>query len=268
MILSGTIRKRGCRLLAVSLCFVFAFSGCATKQDVMRIDESVRQLRNDQMLLKRQLDAIDSLIVNGSEQDTRLRADIRSSLDELNNQLSQMQNQMNDLQQVVYTLSQRVSETPTAQQPIVTEQPSDSTAEADTTAPATSSVDCRRLWDNAFKDMYRVQYDVAISGFMDYLKYCPNTDLADNSQFWIAESYYELKQYEQAGVEYNKLLNGYPDSEKKASAIYKLGRTHEKLADTAKAIEYFLILQNEFPGSVEHNQVKDKIEAWQKAEEN
>jgi len=245
---------------------VLILSGCATKQDVMRVDETVRQMRNDQMLLKDKLDRVDSLFVDGKEQDNQMRADIRTSIDELNQQLAQMQNQLSDMQQLVYSYSQRPPEAATITPPAITEEPADSSASEDTTTtPGVSSVDCRNLWDNAFKDMYRAQYDLAIAGFMDYLKYCPNTDLADNSQYWIAESYYEMNQHEQAITEYKKLLDKYPDSEKRASAIFKLGRTYEKLADTAKALEYFLVLKNEFPGSVEYDQVKDKIAEWQKA---
>jgi TolA-binding protein len=268
MTISKNIRRQRYRLWAVSLiCLIIAFSGCATKQDVMRVDENVRQLRNDQKLLKRQLDGIDSLFAEGADQDNRMRAEIRSSVDELNDQLAQMQNQLSDMQQLIYNLSQRTSESPVAVRPL--ETPPDSSASSDSAAvPGASSVDCRQLWDTAFKDMYRAQYDLAISGFMDYLQYCPGTDLADNSQYWIAESYYELQQHEQAIAGYKELLDKYPESEKRASAYFKLGRTYEKLSDTTQALEYFLVLKNDFPGSVEFDQVKDKIEAWQKAEGN
>jgi tol-pal system protein YbgF len=235
------------------------------KQDVLRVEEQVKQVRNDQKLLNARIARLDSLISGGTSDDDRLRAEIRTSTDDLNDQLNKLQNQINDLQQLVYVLTQRVPEGTTmpAQPPV---QPVDTTA-ADTAqaadTAATSSVDCRQVWDTAFKDMYRGQYDLAITGFSDYLKYCPNTDMADNSQYWIAEAYYEMDQHEQAIAEYTKLLEVYPDSEKKATAYFKLGRTYEKLGDTTKAIEYFTILQNEFPGSVEFEQVRDKLNQWQ-----
>lgn len=262
--------KSGYCLAAISLALLFlGLTGCATKQDVMQVDENVRQLRNDQKLLKIKLDQIDSLMASGADEDVQMRADIRTSLDEMNRQLLQMGNQLNDMQQIVYSLTQRASMEPVTQQMPATESPADSAGPADTASvAAASSVDCRKLWDNAFKDMYRSQFDLAISGFMDYLKFCPNTDLADNSQYWIAESYYEMKQHEQAIDEYKKLLDNYPDSEKRASAYFKLGRTYEKLADSAKACEYFQILEDEYPGSVEYEQVKDKLEDCRKTEGN
>lgn len=241
-------------------------SGCATKQDVLRVEEQVKQIRNDQRLLKTKIDNVDSLITHGSESDTQLRVELRSSLDDLMARLDQLQSQINDLQQLVYRYSQ--SATP-SQQPLEPVAKGDSASAADGTATTeTPSVDCRRLWDNAFKDMRRGQYDLALAGFSDYLKYCPGGELSDNSQYWVAEAYYEMKQYDAAIEEYQKLLDNYPDSEKKSQAYFKLGRCYEEKGERQKALEYFLVLQNEYPGTVEYDQVKDKISDWQEESDN
>jgi len=269
MILFRHIRWRGRGVTAIPLAAIILLSaGCATKQDVLRVDENVNRIRNDQMLLKSRIIRIDSLLTGRADQDNELRADIETSLSDVNDQLTQLQNQLSDMQQLVYTLSQRISESGgVVQTPVDTEFPSDSAdssgAVSDTTQLA-STVDCRRLWDNAFKDMYRGQYELAISGFSDYLKLCPRGDLSDNSQLWIAEAHYEMDEHEKAITEYKKLLDQYPDSEKRATAYFKLGRTYEKLGDTAAAMEYFVILKDEFPGSVEFDQVKDRIDEWQR----
>jgi len=256
---------RGCRLAAVSLVLVLLTAGCAMKQDVLRVDETVGKIRNDQLLLRARIDHIDSMLTSRSAQDDQLRADVQSSLGDLNQQLVQLKNQLNDMQQIIYRLSQRTPESGSVQQPILSEKPGQSTDTAKATDTiGTSSVDCRRQWDNAFKDMYRGQYDLAIAGFSDYLKYCPKGDLSDNSQYWIAEAYYEMGQNEKAIDEYNRLLKDYPDTEKKATAYFKLGRTYEKLGDTAKALDYYLILKKDYSGSVEYEQVKDKIAEWEK----
>jgi len=126
-------------------------------------------------------------------------------------------------------------------------------------------VDCRNLWDNAFKDMRRGQYDLAISGFSDYLKFCPKGELCDNSQYWIAEAYYEMKQYPKAIAEYDKLLTQYPDSEQRPSAYFKLGRCYEETGDKKKALDHFLVLKKDFPNTPEYEQAKDHIAALQKA---
>ncbi len=244
-------------------------SGCATKQDVLRVDEKVTQIRNDQRLLRAQLDKIDSLFAAGGESNNRLRVDIRSSLDDVVALLDQMKNQMNDLQQIVYRIEQQAGQSGTVfQQPITTAPTDSAEAVADTPASVASAVDCRRLWDNAFKDMRRGQYDLALSGFSDYLKFCPQDNLSDNCQYWIAVTYQEMKQYESAIVEFQKLLDTYPDSEKRSLAYFKIGRSYEELGDKNKALEYFLVLKDQYPETVEYEQAKDKIELWQKETEN
>ncbi|MCP4568005.1 MAG: tetratricopeptide repeat protein [FCB group bacterium] len=257
-------------LPAISLLIaVIVISGCATKQDVMRVDEKVTQVRNDQRLFKVQIDKIDSLFISGTESNNRLRVDVRSSLEDVIALLDQLKNQMDDLQQIVYRIEQQPGQSGTVIQQPLAAQPTD-TAEAatDTTASVTSAVDCRRLWDNAFKDMRRGQYDLALSGFSDYLKYCPKDNLSDNCQYWIAVTYQEMKQYESAITEFQKLLDSYPDSEKRSLAYFKIGRSYEELGNKTKALEYFLVLKDQFPETVEYEQAKDKIELWQKETEN
>ena len=264
------MNTKGYRIIAISLLIIgLALSGCAMKQDVIRVEEKVNQVRIDQKLLKAQLDNVDSLVTNGADQDNQLRADMRSSIEDLNTQLTQLQNQITDLNQMLYSMVQRLQSGQAVSPPMV-KQPDtaagNQAAAADTTTQ--SSVDCHNLWDTAFKDMNRGQYDLALSGFSDYLKYCPNGPLADNSQYWVAECYYEMDLLEQAIGEYNKLMEKYPESEKKASAIFKIGRSYEKLSKNDEALKYYLRLQNEYPESLQYNQVKDKIAEWQKTKKN
>ena len=260
---------RYCQAAISLLIAVFIISGCATKQDVVRVDEKVTQVRNDQRLLKVQIDKIDSLIVAGTESNNSLRVDVRTSLDDVIALLDQVKNQVNDLQQMVYRFEQQAGQSGTVLQQPIAAVPADSAeATPDTAQSVASAVDCRRLWDNAFKDMRRGQYDLALSGFSDYLKYCPQDNLSDNCQYWIAVTYQEMKQYESAITEFQKLLDSYSDSEKRSLAYFKIGRSYEELGNKEKALEYFLVLKDQFPETVEYEQAKDKIEQWQKETEN
>jgi len=258
------IHGQGCRLGAVSLALaLLTLGGCATKQDVLQIDESVRQMRTDQRLLDTRLARIDSLLASGNDQNSQGRAEIRTSFDDLLAQVVQMQSQFSDLQQLIYQMSGRIGESGPPRAPAAaTIQDSSAANPADTGTAAT--VNCRNLWDNAFKDMKRGQYELAISGFSDYLKYCQGSDMADNSQYWIAEAYYEMKQFERANEEYNRLLKQYPQSEMRSKAYFKLGRCYEELGNEKKAMEYFLVLKKDYPGTVEYERVRDKVDAWQK----
>jgi tol-pal system protein YbgF len=269
------ICSQGYRLGAISLIVVaLLLSGCATKQDLLRVEDEVNQIRSDQKMLYARMSHIDSILVQGSEQDRGQRVQMQTAIQDLTAQLSQLQNQLTDMQQLVFKMSQRsgAGNTPTLAAP-VTQTPVQPPMAADTTKAVSGdtaaqtgapSVDCRQIWDQAFKDMRKGQYDLAISGFSDYLKFCPNGDLRDNSQYWIAEAYYETKKYEKAISEYNLLLTQYPDTEKKATAYFKIGRSYEEMNNRKKATEYYLKLKKEFPASLEYGQVKEKLEKWQK----
>ncbi|MDD4052277.1 MAG: tol-pal system protein YbgF [candidate division Zixibacteria bacterium] len=260
------ITGQGYRLAAVSLIvMVFLAAGCASKQDVLRIEDKINQVRNDQRLLNARVERIDSLLSNSLEQDNRLRAEMMAAIDELTGQGAQIQNRIDDLQQLVYRTPGRAETGSAIQTPPDTTRTADTTRATPAKTDAAPSVDCRNLWDNAFKDMRRGQYDLAISGFSDYLKFCPKGELCDNSQYWIAEAYYEMKQYPRAIEEYDRLLTQYPDSEQRPSAYYKLGRCYEEKGDKKKALDHFLVLKKDFPNTPEYEQAKDRITALQKA---
>ena len=246
----------------VSLLCLLIFSGCASKQDVIQVDEKVTQVRNDQRLLKAKIDAIDSVISNSAEQDDILRAEMRTSIKEMNEQVNRLMNQLEDLQQMIYNLNRTggTSRSAVIPPPVTTTDSAEVAVVDSTIQSSATSVDCRNLWENAIKDMTRGQYELAVSGFSDYLSYCPDGDLSDNSQYWIAEASYEMKQFEKATEEYKKLIAEYPDSEKIPTAYFKLGLCAEETGDSQEALEYYRVLRDKYPSSLEYDLVKDKIE--------
>ncbi len=54
------------------------------------------------------------------------------------------------------------------------------------------------LYNNALRDYNAAKYDLASQEFADYLKYYPDTDLAGNAQFYLADLEYRQGNYEQA----------------------------------------------------------------------
>ena len=72
----------------------------------------------------------------------------------------------------------------------------DSTAAPLGPPPATAN----DLYDAAYRDFSRGNYDLAIEGFRELLKYYPNMNLSDNAQYWIGECYYGLNKLSDATV--------------------------------------------------------------------
>jgi len=55
------------------------------------------------------------------------------------------------------------------------------------------------------------------------------------------------------------MLSEYPDSEKRATALYKMARSHEELGQKQDAKATFELLVNDFPNTLEAEQAKEKL---------
>ena len=83
-------------------------------------------------------------------------------------------------------------------------------------------------YDEALNLYQSGHYQEAIESFSTFIESHPGSDLADNAQYWIGESYYDLKNYSQAWVEMNKLLQNYPKGNKVEDAMVKIEVIEER----------------------------------------
>jgi tol-pal system protein YbgF len=115
---------------------------------------------------------------------------------------------------------------------------------------------------DAFKDK---KYKQAREKFEAFMKEFPQDELADNAQFWIAETYYGEKDYETAILAYEAVLKKYPKSEKAQGALLKQGFSFVEIGDkkTGKTILDKLI--EIYPESREAELAKKKIEEIEKS---
>ncbi len=85
----------------------------------------------------------------------------------------------------------------------------------------------------------------------------PGTQIADKSQFFLAESHFGLKEYILAAAEYEKMIRNYRQSELVDDAQYKVGMCYYELSPgfaldqqyTMQAIVEFQRFLEEYPGS-------------------
>lgn len=103
-------------------------------------------------------------------------------------------------------------------------------------------------YQNALQAFGASRYSDALTGFQKLVNSNPNSSLADNSQYWIGESYYGLKDYERALLEFEKVFT-FPNNNKMDAAQLKLGICYLRLKNRAKAKEEFTRLIQIFPES-------------------
>lgn len=90
-------------------------------------------------------------------------------------------------------------------------------------------------YEAAFDLMKQGNYERAIKSFRAFLAKYPDSSLADNAQFWIAEGNYVLRNYKLALEEFSKVLAQYPRSPKAADSLLKIGYVHYETAAYDKA---------------------------------
>ena len=87
----------------------------------------------------------------------------------------------------------------------------------------------------------------------------PKHEMAANALYWIGESYYNEKNYDQAILEFQKVIKNYPDKEKAASAMLKQGIAFSNLKDSKSARYILKELVRLHPASEEAKRARDLL---------
>ncbi len=112
--------------------------------------------------------------------------------------------------------------------------------------------------DRANRD-YQQQYallragdlDGAINGFNQFIQRYPSSPLAGNAQYWLGECYYAQRNFSQAILEFERVYNQYPSSEKVPAALLKIGYSNLELEKPATARSIFRQIVRSYPKSPE-----------------
>ncbi len=91
---------------------------------------------------------------------------------------------------------------------------------------AASPAEEKAGYDNAFSALKDLRYAESAQAFLDFIELYPNSEYADNAQYWLGESFYAAGNYDLALNAFNGLLSNYHDSSKTADALLKIGYSH------------------------------------------
>ena len=115
-------------------------------------------------------------------------------------------------------------------------------------APA-SAEDEKAAYDRAFQALKELRYADAAEEFQSFLSQYPNSEFADNAQYWLGESYYVTRNYDIALTAFQTLLDRFPDSPKAPDALLKVGYTHYELEQWDSARAALTQVQELYPDS-------------------
>jgi tol-pal system protein YbgF len=123
------------------------------------------------------------------------------------------------------------------------------------------SADPESLYQTAYNDYLRGNYDLAILAFRQYLETFPDTDLADNASYWIGECYYQQSRFREAIREFENVLNRFPLSDKTASSSLKKGYAYLELGEEAQGIVQLQHVIRKYPTSDEANLARQRLQS-------
>jgi len=109
-------------------------------------------------------------------------------------------------------------------------------------------------------DPSRRQYAEAAAAFADFLAKYPDSKLADNAQYWLAEAHYVLQDNAKALEEFRTLVERYPGSAKVPGAMLKIGYILDAGGQKAEAREILGQVQNQYPYSPAAGMAKSRLE--------
>jgi tol-pal system protein YbgF len=117
------------------------------------------------------------------------------------------------------------------------------------------------LYKDAYETYQKGDYEGARRKFEAFLKQYPNTELSDNAQFWIGETYFAKKDYEKAILEYEKAIAKYPEGDKVPAALLKQALAFLELGDKTNGRNLLKRVMDRYPQSEQADMAKKKLEA-------
>ncbi len=115
------------------------------------------------------------------------------------------------------------------------------------------------LYNNALRDYNGGKNDLAVQEFNDYIKYYPNTDLAGNSYFYLAEIEFKAGDYKTAVTNYDLVLQNFPSGNKAAASQLKKGFALLELGKEDEGTQELKHVIQRYPRTNEAAQARERL---------
>lgn len=214
----------------------------------------IDRLKTEITGLKGRVQDNEYLIKQAVEKDLNQQDSIRSDLDKLKGLLARIEK----LEILVKQQNEYLGLEPTGARKET--GPGETAGEASRGSPEQGKGSAEEEAYNRSLALFREEkYEAAIDGFHRFLDLYPKSDLADNAQFWIGESYMALKQYDKAILAYQDVIEKYPKANKVPNAMLRQVAAWMEIDDKRSARAVLKNLIKEFPDSNEAKLARSKL---------
>jgi tol-pal system protein YbgF len=242
-------------------------------KDIIELQTQVTQLQTQMTQMKQSFDERMGVMRNLLEQNTDVTNKVTAAIgalqvsinkqqddrsgqgDQLSGQIQALNDTMDELKVRLTKLSKQLEDMQAAQQSMAAQQTqAQQQAQAVAQAPAPDV-----LYNNALRDYNGGKNDLAIQEFSDYIKFYPDTDLAGNSYFYIAEVQYKTGDYQRAVANYDLVLQNFPSGNKAAAAELKKGFALLELGKQEEGTQALKHVIQRYPRTNEATQARERL---------
>lgn len=220
---------------------ILLFWGCATRSEVKRFQVQIDYIEASNARMQKDLGRLDSLVIEQQKLIRALKAEQGVSLMQLARDISVIANLLDDSGLRVSQLNERLE---SLRRDII-HQPQPHDHDSIDNSDDSLSLDSPKfmldeIFEAAFIDQRRGNFEAAIDGYRFFLEELAEQEsaLADEAQYGIAECLFSLERYNDANIEYQKLIDNYPQSGLVPSALFKKGIVYQRTGknDLAKIV--------------------------------
>jgi len=242
-------------------------------KDMVQLQTQVQQLQEQMTAMKQSFDERMGVMKNLVEQNTdasnkttaaitslqnalqKQQGDSAGKVDQLSGQIQALNDTLDELKVRLAKVSKQLEDMQAGQQSIAAQQQAtQAQAQAQAQAPPPDV-----LYANALRDYNGGKNDLASQEFSDYIKFYPNTDLAGNAYFYLAEIQFRAGSYPQAVTNYDQVLQNFPSGNKAAAAQLKKGFALIEMGQKDDGVQELRHLIQRYPKTNEAVQARDRL---------
>jgi len=257
-------------LALFTICIAPAYGA---NKDIVELQTQVTQLQQQMTQMKQSFDERMGIMRNLLEQNTDATNKVTTAInglqasinkqqqdrsgqgDQLSGQIQALNDTMDELKVRLTKLSKQLEDMQAAQQSMAQQQSqAQQQAQAIAQAPAPDV-----LYNNALRDYNGAKNELAIQEFNDYIKFYPNTDLAGNAYFYLAEIQFKAGDYQKAVANYDLVLQNFPSGNKAAAAQLKKGYALLELGKEDEGTQELKRVIQRYPRTNEAVQARERL---------
>ncbi len=247
--------------LLLLLAAVALQSGCYGRQiyeietKAARQEKTIASLEDSLAMSRRAIAEMDSIVGKESVPYRSQRADMGSRMDELQTRVEILEALVKENRYRISQATLRGGMAGGATGP----GPAGGAAARNDSVMAQASL-AQHLFETAYVDFTKGDFESAIAGFSDFVSGFPMTDFSDDAQFMIGRSHFLLGDYDDAIAELRKVLDNYPSGDRVPPAMYNLGLCYIEIDDIETAREYFKIVVSRYPTTMEAREAQSTLD--------